>query len=123
MNIKDEMYVDINKLYPTESLASISPDRINKLKEFLSPDGTNTEIFIIEYKGFYYIVKGHHQMLAAAYLGAKKVRVYLVNYNDLSFLSNPKNIESTLSSIGMSTVYDFEGIGGFKYESYPEYYN
>lgn len=122
MKIDKELYIDINKLYPTESLISIRPEKIKEIKEFLHPDGTNTDIFIIEYKGYYYIVNGHHQLLAAANLGAKKVRAYLVDYHNLSFFSNSKNIENTLSYIGMSTIYDFEGIGNYKYDSYPIYY-
>lgn len=122
MDIKKEMCVEINKLYPTESIASIRPELINKIKERILPNGANTEIYIIEYNNYYYIVKGHHQLLAAAFAGANKVRTYLVDYHSLSFFSNSYNIESTLSSIGLATVYDFEGIGGFKYESYPEYY-
>ena len=122
MIIQKELHVDINKLYPTESVASIRPEIINEVKEHISSDGKNTVIYIIEYNGFFYIVKGHHQFLAACNLGAKKVRTYLVDYHSLSFLSNPRNIESTLSCVGKTAIYDFEGIGNFKYNDYPEYY-
>ena len=82
-----------------------------------------TRLFILSnITDFFYIVKGHHQFLAACNLGAKKVRTYLVDYHSLSFLSNPRNIESTLSCVGKTAIYDFEGIGNFKYNDYPEYY-
>jgi hypothetical protein len=123
MDIEKEMFIEINKLYPTESLTSIRPELIKQFMDVILPDGSNTDIFIIDYMGNYYIVEGHHQLLAASYLGAKRVRAYLVDYHCLSFLSNSQNIESTLSSVGMTTLFDFEGIGGYKYDDYPKYYS
>ena len=122
MKIKEEIIISVNELYPTESLASISPSRIKKLREIISDDGLNTEIFVFTYKGYYYVARGHHQWLAASSQGIEKVRAFLVDYHDLSFFSKPGNIEKTLSSIGLSTLYDFEAIGGISYSEYPELY-
>lgn len=114
--------VNINELYPTVSLVSVRPERIEELVHVLKKDGSDTEIVAIIYDEHYYIVEGHAQLLAAAYLGAKHVCIYIVDYKDIPIYSEPKKIESTLSSVGMSTLYDFEGIGGFKYSEYPNYY-
>ena len=123
MKVQKEFMISVDRLYPTESIASISPTTINKLKESISKDGSNTEIFVIEYKGNYYVIKGHHQLLAASGQGINTVRVFLVDSQDLSFYSNPSNIEYTLSSIGLSTLYDFEAIGGITYSEYPNLYS
>ena len=123
MIIKNELIINVNELYPTESIASVSPSKINRLRNFISKDGSNTEIFVIEYKDNYYVVKGHHQLLAASGLGIHSVRVFLVDYHDLSYFSKPSNIEETLSSIGLSALYDFEAIGGFTYSEYPSLYS
>lgn len=123
MKFQKEFMISVNELYPTESLASISPNRIAKLRELISKDGSNTEIIVIEYNNNYYVVRGHHQWLAASGMGIDKVRVFLVDYHDLSFFSKPSNIEKTLSSIGLSTLYDFEAIGGISYSEYPCLYS
>ena len=81
MIIQKELHVDINKLYPTESVASIRPEIINEVKEHISSDGKNTVIYIIEYNGFFYIVKGHHIQIAI---------INSVNVNEL--LSRKKKI-------------------------------
>lgn len=122
MDIKKEMQLDVNRMYPTVSLASINPERIKSIRDQLLSDGSNTEIFVIEYKGYYLIVKGHHHLLAASNLGINRVKAYLVDYHDLSFFSDPSNIEKTLSDIGLSTLYDFEAAGGITYPEYPSLY-
>lgn len=122
MNILDVKMININELYPTESLVSIMPESIDKVRELIKSDGTDTEIVAFTFEKHYYILKGHEQLMAAAYLRAKKVRVYLVDYKDIPFFCNEDNIKSTLTSIGMTTIYDFEGICGFTYPDYPEYY-
>lgn len=122
MKILDEKMLNINELYPTKSLVHITPERIQKLLGLLKKDGSDTEIIAFIYNKHYYIVDGHAQLMAAAYLGAKQVHVYIVNYKELPFYSEDEDIESLLAGIGISTVYDFEGICGFKYLEYPEYY-
>ena len=122
MNILDVQLVDINKLYPTESLVFIEPESIKRIATMIKADGTDTEIIVFLFESHYYIFKGHDQLMAAAFLQASKVRVFLVDYKELPFFCDEKNIKSTLKSIGMSTIFDFEGIGGFTYPEYPEYY-
>ena len=118
MNILDVQLVDINKLYPTESLVFIEPESIKRIATMI----TDTEIIVFLFESHYYIFKGHDQLMAAAFLQASKVRVFLVDYKELPFFCDEKNIKSTLKSIGMSTIFDFEGICGFTYPEYPEYY-
>lgn len=122
MNILDVRMVNINELYPTESLAFIEPELIKQISEMIKADGTDTEIIAFLFEGHYYIFKGHAQLMAAAFLHADKVRIFLVDYKELSFFGNENNIKSTLADIGMSTIFDFEGICGFRYPEYPEYY-
>lgn len=122
MNILDVQLVDINKLYPTESLVFIEPESIKRIATMIKADGTDTEIIVFLFESHYYIFKGHDQLMAAAFLQASKVRVFLVDYKELPFFCDEKNIKSTLKSIGMSTIFDFEGICGFTYPEYPEYY-
>lgn len=122
MNILDVRMVGINELYPTESLAFIDPEIIKHIESEIKADGTDTEIITFLFEDHYYIYRGHDQLMAAAFLHADKVRIFLVDYKELPFFCDENNLKNTLSSIGMSTIYDFEGICGFTYPEYPKYY-
>lgn len=122
MNILDVRLVNINELYPTESLVFIEPESIEKTAAMIKADGTDTEIVAFLFENHYYIFRGHVQLMAAAFLHATRVRVFLVDYKELPFFCEEKNIKKTLTNIGMSTIFDFEGICGFTYPEYPEYY-
>lgn len=122
MNILDVRIVNINELYPTESLVFIEPESIKQIAKMIKADGTDTEIVTFLFENHYYVFKGHDQLMAAALLHADKVRVFLVDYKELPFFCDENNIKSTLADIGMSTIFDFEGICGFTYPEYPEYY-
>lgn len=122
MKILENRMIRINQLYPTASLFSIAPERIKELTHVLKKDGTDTEIIATEFDGHYYIVDGHEQVAAASFLGAEKVMVYLIDYKEHAFFSKPGNLENTLSSIGMTAIYDFEAICGITYGEYPLYY-
>ena len=52
----------------------------------------------------------------------KEICVEIVDNKQYSFWNNDENIIDTLRSIGMSTLYDFEAVGGFTYPQYPDYY-
>lgn len=119
MELNKKTIVSVSKLYPTESLASIMPQKIEQYKAIINGNGTQTEIFAFSYKNHYYIAKGHCQFLAAAQGGAKEVAIHLLERSTFRFFSKSENLESTLSSIGKSTLYDFEAIGGFTYDDYP----
>ena len=122
MDILDVRIVNINELYPTESLVFVEPEAINRIMKMIKTDGSDTEIIAFVFENHYYIYKGHDQLMAAACLHADKVRVFVVDYKDLPFFGDEKNIKNMLADIGMSTIYDFEGMCGFKYSEYPEYY-
>lgn len=119
---EDKKMIKIDKLYPTESIFSIDSEKIKKLTNVLDADGSNTEVVAIIYGGYYFIVQGHEQVAAASYLGAKQVMVYLMDYRKHSFYSKESNIESTLSSLGMTAIYDYEAICGITFSEYPSYY-
>ena len=55
-------------------------------------------------------------------INIEELVVEVVDRTQLSFWENDDNVKETLKSIGLSTLYDFETIGGFTYQSYPDYY-
>ena len=67
-------------------------------------------------------MKGHHVVLAAAMSDIEKIAVEIVDRSKLPFWKSDENVKETLKSVGISTLYDFEAIGGFTYLSYPNYY-
>ena len=122
MKIEKTFTVPPNKLYPTESIASIDPAKLNYYVSMIKEGKNFDGIFVILYDGLYFIVKGHHLMLAYSLLQANEISVHLVSMQDLLFFSEGKNLEHTLKAVGISALYDFEAIGNFIYEEYPKYY-
>ena len=74
------------------------------------------------FKDNYYILKGHHKMLAANRLGLQEISVEIVEKTEHAFWNDEKNVIDNLKAIGLSALYDFEAVGGFTYEKYPDYY-
>ncbi len=59
-----------------------------------------------------YLLDGSYEMLAANILN-KNMDVEIIDRTDITFWKIDENIEETLQAIGISTLYDFEVIGGF----------
>lgn len=120
--LKNEILISPQKLFPTESLFSIKNDLLQLYIEGYK-EGKNLEkplVFMFDKN--YYILKGHHLVLAAIMAQIKEICVEVVDNKQYSFWNNDENIKETLRSIGISTLYDFETIGGFTYQTYPDYY-
>jgi|GEM_PF-2689030 len=115
---------------------TISPKEMYPTKKIISIDNTIIESCVHEYKskkemekpivflfdGNYYILKGHHLMLSASLAGAKMIKVDVIEEAKYPFIKDEEDFKATLENVGLSTLYDFEGIGNFKYEKYPHYY-
>lgn len=110
------------KLYPTENLFSIEE---NKIKFYMECFKENVEIEDIEvfcFDGDYYILKGHHKMLAANRLQLFEISVNVVDILQYNYWRQQENIIANSKALGLTTLYDFEAAGGFLYDKYPKYY-
>lgn len=120
--LKNEMLISPQKLFPTESLVFIKNDILQFYIEGYKKGENLEKPLVFMFDKNYYILKGHHLALAAIMAQIKEIRVEVVDNKQYSFWNNDENIKDTLRSIGMSTLYDFETIGGFTYQTYPDYY-
>lgn len=111
-----------NELYPLTMLTSINPYTLKRTVEYFKEGMDIDSIKGIEYKGDIYILDGYYEMLAANILKKDMITVELVDRSSLPFWNNDKNVEETLEVVGISTLYDFEGIGNFTYDTHPDGY-
>lgn len=114
--------VSPRELYPTESLYSIEESRILFYMECFKENIETEKIKAFLFKDNYYILKGHHKMLAANRLGLQEISVEIAEKTEHSFWNDEKNVIDNLKAIGLSTLYDFEAVGGFTYDKYPDCY-
>lgn len=121
--MNNQKLISPRELYPTESFAFIRDDVLQfYIKEFKMNKEHMVKPLVFYFENNYYILKGHHVVLAAAMINIEELVVEVVDRTQLSFWENDDNVKETLKSIGLSTLYDFETIGGFTYQSYPDYY-
>ena len=110
------------KLYPTESLFSIEENKILFYMECFKENIVTEDIKVFLFNGNYYILKGHHKMLAANRMQMSDIAVDVVDIPANTFWSKQENISDNFRAIGMTALYDFEAVGGFVYDDYPSYY-
>ena len=119
---KNEVLISPQKLYPTESLVFIKNDRLQFYIDEYKKGANLEKPVVFLFDNNYYILKGHHLVLAAAMAQVTEICVEVEDYKQYLLWSDEETIKENLRSIGMSTLYDYETIGGFTYETYPEYY-
>ena len=121
--MNNQKLISPRELYPTESFVFIRDDVLQfYIKEFKMNKEHMVKPLVFYFENNYYILKGHHVVLAAAMINIEELVVEVVDRTQLSFWENDDNVKETLKSIGLSTLYDFETIGRFTYQSYPDYY-
>ncbi len=110
-------------LYPTETIASIDDRRVKQCYDaYVSGEGQVCEVLVVRYNDCLYIYAGHEQAIAAANFGSKELDVIEIDRNTLRFWADDNAFTNTLRDVGITAVYDFETVGGFRYETYPSYY-
>lgn len=120
---KNEILISPQELYPTESFASIRDEYLQfYIREFKENKDGVAKPLVFYFDNNYYILKGHHVVLAAAMSDIERIPIEVVDRSKLSFWKSDENVKETLKSVGLSALYDFETIGGFTYLSYPNYY-
>lgn len=110
-------------LYPTETIASIDDKRVKQCYDaYISGEGQTCEVRVVRYDDCLYIYAGHEQVIAAANFGSKELDVIEIDRNTLQFWADDNAFTNTLRDVEITAVYDFETVGGFRYETYPPYY-
>ena len=110
-----------HSLYPLQSVRNLNQATIDFCVHTRSY--SFNPIAIVPYLGYHYIVDGHNRMIAATLNNEKIINVCLFNPKLFPFFTNPDNVQRELSSLSISTLYDFEDLGNFRYASYPKTYS
>lgn len=110
-------------LYPTETIAAIDDKRVKQCYDaYVSGKGQICDVLVVQYEDCFYIYAGHEQVIAAVNFDFKELEVIEIDRNTLRFWADANAFVNTLRDIGITAVYDFEAVGGFRYETYPSYY-
>lgn len=110
------------KLYPTKSLFTIEEKKILFYMECFKENIVTEDIKAFLFDGNYYILEGHHKMLAANRMQMSVIAVDVVDIPTNTFWSEEENIAENFRAMGMNALYDYEAVGGFVYDDYPSYY-
>ena len=114
--------VPINTLYPLVTIDSIDPEVLNEAVSKERVENRDKEIIVAEYEGDLYVVKGIYEVLAAGILGKQYINVDVFDFHMLPGIKGEEDIKNRIGAISLSKLYDFETVGGFRYEKYPVYY-
>lgn len=122
MNILTHKEVSPQILYPLTSFSSIDPQILEHVISQMNAGEGIPPIKVLEFENNLYILEGTYEMLSANILKRPSVQVDVIERDTMPFWKNDRYFVSNLKAVGISTLYDFEGVGGFKYETYPLYY-
>jgi hypothetical protein len=66
-------WVDVKKIIPTQKF--LSKDNLEDVKGIKIGDNTNA--YLVEYNGMYYVIDGHHRLSSQIIDGVDKVKAYV----------------------------------------------
>ena len=121
MNV-NVMQVKPSSLYPVVPLESINPQILNQVIESMRKEMKIASIKVISYKGYFFILEGNYEMLAANIIRLQSIFIEILDRSKISFWDKDENVEEQLRTIGMNALYDFEAVGKFTYSEYPKLY-
>lgn len=116
------MRVSPSLLYPTISFNLLEKGKLDETITAIKNGYQLPPIQVIEFESCYYILAGHYIMLANCIAGKNCIDIEVLDYKMLDEWNTVAKIKENIEAISISTVYDFEGIGGFTYDVYPPYY-
>lgn len=117
----ENKYIQVvpNKLYPLTMVTSIEPQNLQECVKLLESGEQLGAVKAFYYEDILYMLEGCYEMLAHNILKKEAILVELVDRTLLPFWNEDENLVKNFKVLGMSTLYDFEAIGGFRYEEYP----
>lgn len=115
--------VNPQRLYPMVTIESISPDTLEQTTCRMKDENEISIIRVIDFKGYYIMLDGFYEMLAANIIGKSEIEIEVVPLTECNTWISERTIKEQLKTVGMNALYDFEALGGFKYSEYPTFYN
>lgn len=114
-NNKQEIYLSIQRLYPTQTIRDIDPDYVKNLKT----DDNTIPIEVVEFDGFYYIIDGHHRVCSRIQNGEKLIPVIILRVNDEGYIEKYNKKVEEIIKIPNGCYYDWEDFNSIKFFGYP----
>ena len=111
------MKLSPKELFPTQSANSIQESKILFFMECLRNNVEVPQINVIRFEDDYYIIAGHHLMLALNRLAINETDVEVITPGEETFWGIRDNIIESLKAIGQTALYDYEAIGAFTYKN------
>ncbi len=115
INDKEELKILLSpkSLYPTKSIKNLDMDIVNKLVD--DESYLTDKIEIVIHNNYYYVVNGHHKLVAALLSNKQFVPVKLVKTEDLDF-----NLPDLTSKLKEQELREYEKECKFNYKNYPK---
>lgn len=110
-------------LYPMVGIESLDPKTLERTVCKMKENQEIPPIKVSELHGYYIILKGNYEVLAANIIGKESINIEIVPWNEQKNWISEKTLIEQLQAVGMNALYDFEALGGFKYSEYPTFYN
>lgn len=120
--MQNSIRINPRLLYPLVSIESIDPQLLSCTVDKFNTATDDFVIQVLDFQGYYFILDGVYEALAASILNRAEVEISIVDRDRINFWGKDENVIGQLRAIGMNAVYDFEALGGFKYASYPSFY-
>lgn len=117
---KTSIFISPKSLYPTQSIRCINYKFVKEKTDDFSCQ--KNPIVIMPIDGYHYIIDGHHRALAA--IGKTDyVKAFLCDNDNYPLMCDKENLLSEIQSVCLSSLYDYEDVGGFTFASYPKLYS
>lgn len=115
-SVEQEIYLSPQRLFPTQTIRDINPDYVMELKHNVD----NKPIDVIDYKGFYFIIDGHHRVCSKIQMGEKLVRVKILNINNKGYVEKYNKKMEEIVRIPKGCFYDWEDFNAMRFLGYPD---
>lgn len=117
-----ELLINPNKVYPLISIESINPRTLETVKDRMKTERYQPMARGVIFEDDLFVTEGVYEVLAAGILKIEKILFFVLDESEDKYWNDRSNIITQLNAIGKNALFDFEAIGGFKYDKYPKYY-
>lgn len=114
------IYISPKNVYPTKKTTENNDKKLDYYNTAQKEDVLPIDIF--KFGGYHFVTDGHHRLLAAMCENLSVVPARLMRVEENPLFAAEENIAKQLKSVGIAAVHDFEAVGNFKYNDYPEFY-
>ena len=113
---KTRLLLSPKSLFPTAKHSQLRMPVVNEYRLKLENNEPINPIKVVYHEGYFYILHGHHKVIASLIQGCDFIEAEFIHLHDFS------QLKEEVSHAGLSTLHDYEEVGNFRYKSYPNLY-